>query len=798
MSNTGDPLVLSAQKWLNNTYGSDSRYNIIPENGKTGWTTIYALTRALQIELGIQNTADNFGPTTIAKFNEKYPTGVHQQDYSDESEDNIYAIIQSGLFCKGYGTGVNGVTRHFYDGTGNAIKSLKEDAGCLDATSTVTLNIMKALLSMDYFYSYDTSENVINIQNIQRYLNRNYEDYIGLIPCNGIYERKTNTALIYAIQVEEGMPTSVANGNFGPATKRCCPTIPYSNVETDYNGNLYTDESILKFTKLLKMGLYVNGFGDGNYDDGIVTSLVSNFQTKYALPITGICDLTTWLSIFISCGDIDRNALACDCATILTAEKAKTLYDNGYRYVGRYLSGIIAGGISKALSVEEMQIAFNQGLRIFPIQQGSANTVSYFTEEQAILDAANAYEHAIALGIPENTVIYFAVDCDPLGAQITSNIIPYFAKLLQEMVNTYNNKYKIGIYGTRNVCAQVSESGYALFSFVSDMSTGFSGNLGFCIPENWTFDQFTTITVGTGDGQIEIDKDGFSGRDKGIGSLGLSDIQRVYYHLMEIYRYAKSYNDSDIATANLLTLQYLRHLHPDSEYGIDNQTYGKWGLTAGTIDGTFCSAVDALLGINNADLEFRDPINNEVVYDTLHLAATLNALLFETVDEQLSAYDDLVDYYAGWAGDAITYSKSIKEKNWNQEQANEYICTNVDSKFKLNDYYADIDAVNIAKMLKNSTSLTIPEAFLQYFEKNDTVTNKIYAKTRTTRFIEEMGTYNTFCQTSNTLLTSTVFPYVDLRNMLLDENVDYSEELEMALVAFLNFVADELNSEKNV
>lgn len=56
---TGDPYIYYTQKWLNDTYGNDSRFNTITENGKTGWSTIYTLTRALQIELGIQATAYN-------------------------------------------------------------------------------------------------------------------------------------------------------------------------------------------------------------------------------------------------------------------------------------------------------------------------------------------------------------------------------------------------------------------------------------------------------------------------------------------------------------------------------------------------------------------------------------------------------------------------------------------------------------------------------------------------------------------------------------------------------------------
>ena len=124
---------------------------------------------------------------------------------------------------------------------------------------------MKALMSMDYFYSYDTSTKTKNIQKIQRYLNANYEEYIGLSPCDGVYGRSTNKALIYALQAEEGMPTSVANGNFGPSTKSFCPTIPYNNIESSYSGTKYSSSKIGRFAKLANMGLYVNGIGEGEY-----------------------------------------------------------------------------------------------------------------------------------------------------------------------------------------------------------------------------------------------------------------------------------------------------------------------------------------------------------------------------------------------------------------------------------------------------------------------------------------------------------------------------------------------------
>lgn len=109
-----DQMVLQTQQWLNKTYGNDPRFKKINPDGRTGWPTIYALTRALQIELGIQSTADNFGPSTQRLFKKRYPNGVRQQAAADKSTSNVYSIIQGALWCKGYSTGGN-ISQHFYD-----------------------------------------------------------------------------------------------------------------------------------------------------------------------------------------------------------------------------------------------------------------------------------------------------------------------------------------------------------------------------------------------------------------------------------------------------------------------------------------------------------------------------------------------------------------------------------------------------------------------------------------------------------------------------------------------------------
>ena len=146
-----DQMVYKTQQYLNAIYGNNPGYNTIPEDGMTGWGTIHALTRALQIELGITNTSDSFGPTTTAQFNLQYPNGVVQQAQGDPQTNRVYAIIQGALWCKGYSTGATGITEHFYGGTGSAVISLKTDAGFNSPNSTVSLNIMKGLLSMDQY-----------------------------------------------------------------------------------------------------------------------------------------------------------------------------------------------------------------------------------------------------------------------------------------------------------------------------------------------------------------------------------------------------------------------------------------------------------------------------------------------------------------------------------------------------------------------------------------------------------------------------------------------------------------------
>lgn len=467
-----DEAVLRAQKWLNETYTGKTGYSPITEDGITGQTTVKALITALQIEIDVPSPNGTFGPTTTSLC----PT---LSKNIIALPDNKVKILQHGLYCKGYSP--SAVTGIFGNNTENAVMEVEADAG-LVTTGIVSPLIFKTILNTDPLVL--AVDGDPEIRYIQQQLNKSYNAYFGIIPTNGKYERNTNKALIYALQAEEGLSVGTANGNFGPSTQNNCPTLQLNDSRTS-------------FVKILQYGLKCNGFPsdnlNGNFNIATQNAIVQ-FQHFSALPTNGgVADLNVWMSLLTSKGNTERTATGCDCATIITEDNVSVLTTNMYSSIGRYLTG------RYKLTPKEINVLSKNNIRIFPIFQRSgegisATNINYFTSARAVADANDAYNAASKLGFVNGTIIYFAVDFDAYDYQVTNTLIPFYKKL-SETFNSINTKgYKIGLYGPRNVCSRISSLGYAVSSFVSDMSTGYSGNLGYILPNNWAFDQIVTTT----------------------------------------------------------------------------------------------------------------------------------------------------------------------------------------------------------------------------------------------------------------------------------------------------------------
>lgn len=500
-----DEMVRLAQRFVNTTYNNGATLGIskLDENGVTGWPTMYALTRALQYEMGITALSDSFGPTTLSTIGAKYG----KLDATTIPSANFCRIIQSALYCKGYDGGD-------IDGTYNsrvqaAVEKLNQNMG-LGVTypgSSLWPKVVKGLFNMDAYVTVNNGSDAI--RSLQQWLNGRYilrKDFY-VIPCDGHHSRDVAKSMLFAIQYELGMADGTANGVFGPGTQSGLKSHTVSVGTSGTWAQLFTAAMILNKRSV--------PFGDFTAE---VKSGVESFQSFIELSVTGQGDFQTWASLLVSYGDQSRKGTACDGVTMVTPPRAQALKDAGYKYIGRYLFNPSSTSLpEKQIQPGELATIKEYGLRCFPIFQTWSRSADYFSYNQGTNDAFRAIEWAQYHGFKAGTIIYFAVDYDAMDGEVTDYVIPHFRGVMRTVGE--NSSYGVGVYGPRNVCQRVADAGYAAASFVSDMSSGFSGNLGYPMPTNWAFDQIATVTVGSGSGAIEIDNNIASGRDTGQGDF---------------------------------------------------------------------------------------------------------------------------------------------------------------------------------------------------------------------------------------------------------------------------------------
>ena len=736
--------VLEGQQWLNKTYGHISTYCYVDETGLPGTAMSQALVSAFQIDIGMSTVTGVFGDMTAEQLN--WINGYDDKRLELGRNSNRIKIIQYGLYSKGYNPGSASGT---YDtATGIALQEIIADAGVsVESNPVVNPMIAKAVLGVDEYKLVGDGD--VKIRSIQQDLNQRYRDYFGLCACDGHYGRSTNQALIYAIQVEEGLSVDDATGFIGNTTKAYLPDL-WQSGQYGLNGT-YTASQIANFTILAKYALYCIGrspyktwAGSGSdYDPGsfngsqseTMLSALHSFQSDTGLTVRNMVGLNEWMGLLVSTGNPNRDALACDCATQLTsASLAQSIYNEDYRVVGRYLTGSVGSGASespKNLTSGEIQTIFDAGLNLFCIYQDDKfwwqdhdDLSGYFGHNRGYSDAWKAVTAAESLGIPKGEYIYFAVDYDFMEDEVYEKVVPHFQGINACMAS-FGNPYKIGIYSARNTCGIVSAQGLAASSFVSDMSTGYSGNLGYPLPSNWAFDQIKEYTNPAG---VPIDKDVTSGRYMGFNYVeattlsyerpaipspsssnkDMSEVIGKIYDLENLYSSYFSLNHPDIAldgkTAAKGVLSYLR------SYGYNDT---KWlGTLLDPVDETFMSLVRA----DETLYGYFDPIicdgervsvadwstSPAGVLDLAHFAATAEAYIVQN--------PIIPDYWAGWGGDLATGMRDVS----NRSKSSGYAGMSIEeiamvtigaevgahaSSCNYSDFCSDIDAYVIGKKL---------------------------------------------------------------------------------------------------
>lgn len=500
-----DAMVRDTQQWLNTTYGGHAQWRRVSEDGFTGWGTMFALIRGLQIELGITSLSDNFGSGTASAF-----TSQIGSVSSTTTNRNVIRLTQGALWCKGY---LGGYTWFSYDAVvTSSVQKVTADMGLI-ASSSVSVKVLKSLMSMDAYVllAGGTEEK----RAVQRWLNGKYShrSAFNILPCDGLFSRNTQQGIMYAIQYELNMTDSVANGNFGPSTK--------SGLRSNGNVSQGSTDTTKNWVRLFQGSLRLNGYSSpfsGTFDPSTRGATIS-FQQYAELPTHGSGDYRTWASLLISTGDETRPGMASDMATQLNAGLCVELYKAGYRTVGRYLTVK-----SKRYLPGELQAIFDAGLETFPILQEDGTSLGYFNKEIGQGHAQQAARRLRQLGFPAGTTVFFAVDFDATDDTISAAIIPYFQGV-REYLSRTRVAFKVGIYGTRNVCTRVINAGFADEAFIASMSWGWSGNLGYALPPKWSYDQIYNYALSgtsahTANGkEMEIDKNVQSSRANPVGKL---------------------------------------------------------------------------------------------------------------------------------------------------------------------------------------------------------------------------------------------------------------------------------------
>lgn len=680
-----DEKVLAAQKWVNATYSMVPGYTKCPEDGRTGWSTMFSLTMALQAELTMAPLVASFGPGTLAELAKRGDIGPGEQNV------NIKKIVEHALFCKGYwggdGTGSYGAA------TDKSVRALKNDAGVDASNGLVSPKVFKALLSMDAYIS-SPAGGTDTVRAVQRWLNGRYFSrssfFIG--PADGVYSRDVQKSLMKAIQYELGIADDQATGAFGPGTQAGLKNHVVKEGDKGIWAQLFSAACVFNSPVVTPDTNIATTFRDTF--DAKLKEWVTAFQKFSELEANGLGDYRTWAQLLVSTGDPNRSTKACDTRFRITRPRADALFKAGYTHVGRYLFDPPGSTLDKNIKDGELADIFAAGLSVFPIYQDNARRLQDFTFAQGFAHAQNAHSCAEAYGFNRGTVIYFAVDYDATADEIASNIVPYFQGVQAGLANK-GKRYYHGVYGSRNVCTQVSKRTDARYSFVSGMSWGFSGNLGFPLPPNWAFNQIREFKFIYSGDSFDLDNDARrEGSDPGQNSVhkAVDPAAEFVRNMEKVFPLAMQYTNTRNGDPNQLTLQYGRsRAYNDKNWaaliGYSNPDFVKFANSNGA---------SVLPAFN--DLVTGYPIGAE------HLLAAANGHYDKPQSDsdirRVGAGD-----IAGWAGDLITlygeWQRDIKAYPSGHAYCDaKFGKMGVTSTFGFNDLIEDADGYLIARRLQ--------------------------------------------------------------------------------------------------
>jgi peptidoglycan hydrolase-like protein with peptidoglycan-binding domain len=687
-----DLWVTNSQHWLNTRYAKVTGFSKVTEDGVTGWATMYAITRGLQHELGITSLSDNFGDGTASAFSSKIGTIS-----STTKNAGLIGLLQCALWCKGYAAGT--AFGKWTNTVGSSVATIRSRLG-LSTSTSVDVKLMRSLLTLD---SYDlTADGRATVRSAQQWLNGRYASHTGfrLVPCDGVYSRDVQFGFMLGIQYEVGISDSAANGNFGPGTQ--------SGLKSQANVAGGSADGTKKFVSILQIALIFNGYSlsrTGKFD-AATTSTLQGFQGFMLIPVSGRADYETWAALLISTGNPDRPVKGVDTSTRVDAAFAAQLRSQGYEVIGRYLTVE-----PKSIGRGELETLFAAGFSVFPIMQNYNNAPQYFTEDIGYTQGFQAAMRARQLGFTAGTVIFFPVDYDAYGTEIDTTLSVYFRAVRRGLDLSVTARYRIGVYATRNVAERIHTGGLADAVWVSGMSSGFSGNLGYPMPSGWWYNQIQEIK------SINIDRNAVSpdAEPVSIGAVspGPSHSEAAWNAHFEMARLLvlaeRALNRQPtlaVSASSEAVMWYLQTGRYDS---------GFWILYTPLPETSSSAAVNEVWA--RARLELQDdagPIAESIKKfpgKVQHMIATAHGVLLypDGAGERAITAADI----GGWSGDLVTFWTTYRQPGNSGKSVTEFAADYLGGKagagFQYDDLIADAEGWLLGRRMGQGA--TISEAY---------------------------------------------------------------------------------------
>jgi peptidoglycan hydrolase-like protein with peptidoglycan-binding domain len=177
---------------------------------------------------------------------------------------------------------------------------------------------------------------------------------------------------------------------------------------------------------------------------------------------------------------------------------AQRIADAGMKFVARYYSDTV----SKTLTLSEAQALSNAGLQMVVVFEDLNNVIEKFSSDTGTSQAQKALQIAQAVGQPAGSAIYFAVDFDPLAADVSGPVTQYF-QAVNAVLTAAPVSYVVGVYGSGLTCQVIRDAGLAKFTWLSG-SMGFQDSRAF-VPQADILQSAPSRTIL--DGELNIDDD---------------------------------------------------------------------------------------------------------------------------------------------------------------------------------------------------------------------------------------------------------------------------------------------------